>query len=95
MYCGGAGLQRTSHATIRLRGAVLACSLLVMSASLALTACSTNAATPTASATTSATISTVAGTWRGHIDIQDPGHFRGLSGTVYMRVEQTTDGSLS
>jgi hypothetical protein len=37
----------------------------------------------------------VAGTWRGHIDIQDPGHFRGLSGTVYMRVEQTTDGSLS
>jgi hypothetical protein len=74
----------------RLRSVILAFSL-VVSASLALTACSTNAATPM----TSATIPTVAGTWDGHIDIQDTGAFSGLSGTVYLRVEQTTEGSLS
>jgi hypothetical protein len=74
----------------RLPSAILAFSL-VASASLALTACSATAATPTASAT----IPTVAGTWRGHIDIQNTGAFSGLSGTVYLRVQQTTDGSLS
>jgi len=76
---------------IRLRSAVVKFSLLVASASLALTACSTNAATPAASTK----IPPVAGTWHGHIDIQDTGHFSGLSGTVYLRVEQTTDGDLT
>jgi len=79
----------------RLRGAVLVFGLLVMSASLALAACSTNAATSTATPTASATIPTVAGTWRGRIDIQDTGVLSGLSGTVYLRVEQTMEGSLS
>ena len=75
----------------RLRSAIFTFSLLFMSALLALTACSTNAATPA----TDTTIPTVAGTWRGHIDIQDTGALSGLSGTAYLRMEQTTDGSLS
>jgi hypothetical protein len=76
---------------IHLRGIALVFGLLVMSASLALTACSTNAATPTANGT----IPAVAGTWRGRIDIQDTGLFSGWSGTAYIRVEQTAEGSLS
>ena len=82
----------------RPRGIALVFGLLVACASLALAACSTNATTPTTNATTpttNATILTVAGTWRGHVAIQDTGAFSGLSGTVYLRVAQTAEASLS
>jgi len=76
----------------RLHSALLVFGLLVVSAALSLTACSTSAATPTASAT----IPTVAGTWRGHIDIQDTsGYYSGWSGMIYLRVEQTAGGDLT
>jgi hypothetical protein len=75
----------------RLHRALLVVGLFVVSAAFSLTACSTSVATPTASAT----IPTVAGTWHGHIDIQDTGLFSSFSGTAYMRVEQAADGTLT